>query len=209
MRRPRLRHLAFALTFPMVASAVLATTVGAQSSRRLSLQVSGLEVGVFGDAYEGLKSGPGFEAQLRFNPSAFSIGGGFQFSHHGLTEEGLTGESVSLAGAFVEPRYVIDVHSDRLAPYASARLAYLRQALAIDDLGLEAHASGTQLNLGGGLLVRMTSMVNLDVGLTVGAIHFGDVEVDESAFGSGTISGTSGSGKNLVFRVGVAIGLGR
>ena len=53
MPRRFLGILALALTAPL----------SAQSARRISLQASGLYVGVFGDAFEGLKNGPGFEAQ--------------------------------------------------------------------------------------------------------------------------------------------------
>jgi hypothetical protein len=184
---------------------------GAQSAQRLSLQFSGLFVGVSGDAYEGLDSGPGFEAQFRFNPSAFSIGVGFQASNHTLDLGDFGSEDVMLAGGFIEPRYVFDIGQDRYAPYASARLAYLKQSidLDIDGESVSASANGTQLNVGGGVLLRLSSRVNLDIGATIGRINFDDVEVSIPGEGTATVDGSSGSGQNLVLRVGLAIGLGR
>jgi opacity protein-like surface antigen len=162
-----------------------------------------------GDAYEGLKSGPGLEAQFRITPSVWSFGFGVQGSAHSFDDVDLGNEDVTLAGLFFEPRRVLDVGSGRVAPYVSARLAYLRQSLDIDVEGtkVSASASGAQINGGGGVLVRLSPRVNLDLGATYGYIRFGDVEVDVEGFGSTKVDGTSGNGSNLVLRAGFAIGL--
>lgn len=176
----------------------------AQSAQRFSAQGSLIYVSPSGDAYEGLSSGMGFEAQLRYTPSAFSVGLGYQrSSHDGDFGDGTT-ETVTIAGVFLEPRYVIDVGSGAYAPYIASRLALLKQSLEIE--GFEASASGTQLNIGGGVLVRLSSRMNLDLGATYGAIDFDDVEVSYEGE-TATIADSGGSGKNLVLRVGVTIGL--
>lgn len=182
-----------------------------QSAQRLSVQASGLFVGTFGEAYEGLKAGPGIEAQVRYTPSAWSFGGGFQISSHDLDLEDFGSETVKLAGVFFEPRRVLDVGSSSFAPYVSARLAFLRQSADVEVQGtnVSLEASGTQINGGGGILVRMSPNVNLDLGATFGLIHFGDAKVEIPGQGSLTVDGTSGNGQNLVIRAGVAIGLGR
>lgn len=176
----------------------------AQSAQRFSAQGSLLYVSPSGDAYEGLGSGIGFEAQVRYTPSAFSIGLGYQRSSHDIDLGAEFDETATLAGVFLEPRYVIDVGSMSYAPYLAARLALLTQSIDVD--GLEASASGTQLNLGGGVLLRLTSRVNLDLGVTYGTIDFDDVEV---SYGGETavVDGTGGSGKNFVLRAGLTIGL--
>lgn len=193
----------------VVAALVLSTPLSAQSAHRWSLQASGLYVGVIGDAYEGLSNGAGFEAQVRYNPSAFSLGLGYQSSIHDLNVQGF--KTVNLSGGFVEPRYVVDIGSDRAAPYFSARLAYLTQEADIVEQGdtFTLTANGTQINGGGGVLVRLTPRVNLDLGLTFGAINFEDVVVSNSSGQSVTVTGSSGSGQNLVLRLGVSIGLGK
>lgn len=187
----------------------LATPASAQSAHRWSLQASGLYVGVMGSAYEGLSNGAGFEAQVRYNPSAFSIGLGYQTSSHELNVQGF--DKVNLAGGFIEPRYVLDIGSDRAAPYLAARLAYLQQKADIVEAGetYTLTADGTQINGGGGILVRLSPRVNLDLGLTFGAINFEDVVVSNSLGQSVTVTGSSGSGQNLVLRLGVSIGLGK
>lgn len=193
----------------VVATLAASTPALAQSAHRWSVQASGLYVGVSGRAYEGLANGPGVEAQGRYSPGAFSIGLGVQASTHDLTLQ--TVETVNLYGAFVEPRYVFDIGSDRAAPYLSARLAYLTQQADIDFQGdtYTLEANGTQLNPGGGVLVRLTPRMNLDIGATYGRIHFDDVVVSNSAGLSETVTGSSGSGRNLVVRLGVSIGIGR
>ncbi len=204
----------FARALVVAGAGVLALTLPsaralAQSAQRYSVQASGLYVGTFGQAYEGLKAGPGFEAQFRISPSAWSFGFGFQASSHSFDESSLDGYSVTLAGAFFEPRRVIDVGSSQFAPYVSARLAYLQQSMSFDVNGtnVSLSASGGQVNGGGGVLIRLTPKVNLDLGATYGLVHFGDVEAKASSGGSTTVNGTSGNGQNIVLRAGVAIGI--
>jgi opacity protein-like surface antigen len=209
------------------AVACLSAPLVAQSAQRWSIQASGLGVGVFGEAYDGLKTGYGFEAQLRSTPSLWSFGGGVQSSQHGLKE--VAGTNVTLLGVFFEPRRVFDVGSAKFAPYFSGRLSYLRQSADLDvALGRTARvdpqevslsvgrraaltisASGFQGNVGGGVLARLSPRVNLDLGATVGLIKFGDAKAEIDGAPSGTFDGTSGTGQNLLLRVGLAIGLGK
>jgi hypothetical protein len=208
--RALLRFLAAGAVAAAAASPALA-----QSAQKLSVQISPLFTGVFGSAYEGMDAGPGIEAQLRYTPSVWSFGGGFQYSSHGVSEAELSGESVKLMGVFFEPRRVFDVGSVSYAPYVSARLAFLRQSIDFsfveqgETYDVSASASGAQINAGGGVLFRLSPRVNLDVGATFGVINFGDVEASVAGLGDVTLDGTSGTGQNLVLRVGFAFGLGR
>lgn len=195
--------------FAAFALVVGTPSLRAQSAQKLSVQASALYVGAYGKAYEGLSGGAGLEAQLRYTPSVWSFGGGFQISSHDLDlDEGGT-EKVTLAGLFFEPRRVIDVQSSTFAPYVSARVAFLRQSIDFDVDGtkVSANTNGAQVNAGGGLLFRMSPRVNLDVGATYGLIRFDDVKVVLPGQGSVTVDGTSGNGQNLVLRLGLAIGL--
>lgn len=205
-----MRHRILALSFATILGAAVAAPAGAQSAQKWSVQASGLSVGVQGEAYEGLSAGTGFEVQLRRTPGLWSFGGGLQMSNHDLKFDDGSKETVTLAGVFFEPRRVFDVGNANYAPYLSLRIAVLTQSIDVDVLGTSASASatGTQWNGGGGVLFRMSSRVNLDVGATYGLIQFGDVKV-ESGGQSGTVDGSSGTGRNLVFRLGVAVGLGK
>lgn len=215
------RHLK-ALTSATVCSAlaiifaISANSLSAQSAQRYSLQVSGIHVGVFGDAYEGLKAGIGGEAQIRFTPGVWSFGLGAQMSKHGSDMEDFSDYNVDLAGVFFEPRRIIDVGSKHVAPYISARLAYLQQSTEVDvyyaefgESTVKAKASGSQINGGGGLLFRMSSRVNLDLGVTYGLIRFGDPEYEISGQGKVKLDQGGANGQNLVLRAGLAIGLGK
>lgn len=187
----------------------LPAAVQGQSAQRYSIQASGLFVGTFGEAYDGLKAGPGLEAQFRITPSEWSFGFGLQGSSHSFDDSVLGDESVTLAGIFFEPRRVIDVGSSQFAPYVSGRVAFLQQSLelTINGTKISADASGAQLNGGGGVLIRLSPKVNLDLGATYGLIHFGDVKVDVAGVGNTTVDGSSGNGSNLVLRAGLAIGI--
>ena len=177
--------------------------VSAQSAQAVSLQGSVLFNGVFGNVFTGLLDGVGAEAQVRYTPSAFSIGAGFQYTAHEL--EGRT-EDARLYGGFVEPRYRIRAGSNVVAPYVSARFALLKVGFSGGDLSLSS--SFLQLNGGGGLLVRLGSRLNLDVGATYGYNRLGDGTLT-SATGGGSLPVESGSGSNVVARLGLALGLGR
>ncbi len=201
----RFHHRAALATVVVLMAVAGATPAAAQSAQRWSLQGSAIAVVPSGSAYDGLKSGVGAEAQLRYTPAALSWGFGIQYSSHGADSPGFEDETVSLTGPFIEPRYVLDVGRSTFAPYLAARLAYLQQRVDIE--GLKATASGGQVNVGGGVLLRLTPRLNMDLGATYGMINFGDVEV--SAAGQKVkLDGTSGSGQNLVLRVGLAVGLG-
>ncbi len=180
--------------------------LAAQSAQRWSLQISGIGVGGSGDAFAGVSTGWGGEAQVRYTPSSFSLGIGFQFSRHDFDDPELASTvPVKYYGAFAEPRYVIDLHSSSLAPYLSARLAWLTQSADFQEFAASAKGSGFQVNGGGGVLVRLSSRMNLDLGATFGSIHFGDYIVKQNGEELGRVAG--GNGTNFVGRVGIAIGL--
>jgi len=195
-----------ALTLIALSLLIASGTAAAQTAQRLSVQASGLFVTLSGDAYENLKNGPGFEAQLRFNPGALSIGGGFQYSNHDVDDPTLDG-SIKLLGGFLEPRYVIATSSSTFAPYISSRLAYLRQSLDLE--GFEGNSNGFQINGGGGIIMRLGGNVNLDLGATFGYIDFGEATVKDKSTGIETKTEDADSGTNWVFRIGLAFGLGR
>lgn len=181
---------------------MLSRELTAQSAQQISLQGSGLFNAVFGNVFSGLRDGIGAEAQIRYTPSAFSVGAGFQYTSHEL--EGRS-EDARLYGGFVEPRYRIHAGSNVVAPYLSARFSLLKVGFSGGDLSLSS--SFMQLNGGGGLLFRVGSRVNLDLGATYGYNRLGDGALTRESSGS-SVPVESSSGSNLVARLGLAIGLG-
>ena len=196
MRRsfPFLLSLA-ALTLP-------AARIKAQSAQAISLQVSGLYNGVFGDVFDGLQDGWGGEGQIRYTPGAFSVGAGFQYTVHGL--DALT-EDASLYGGFIEPRYRIHTGSNVIAPYLSARFSLLKVGFSGGDLSITSNF--IQLNGGGGVLYRIGSRINLDFGATFGYNRLGAGTLRRESSGTDDPFDSS-SGSNLVVRLGFALGLG-
>jgi hypothetical protein len=189
--------------FLFLAAAILPSgKLNAQSAQAISLQVSGLYNGVFGNVFDGLQDGFGGEAQIRYTPGALSLGAGFQYTSHGLD---LFTESARLYGGFFEPRYRIHTGSNVLAPYISARFSVLKMGFSGGDLSVSSNF--IQLNGGGGLLYRIGPRINLDLGATYGY----------DRLGAGTFSSErdgpidtfqSRSGSNVVVRLGFAVGLG-
>lgn len=187
--------------------ALLWSNLQAQSAQAISLQVSGLYNGVFGNSFDGLKDGFGGEAQIRYTPGALSLGAGFQVTVHGLD---VYAEDARLYGWFFEPRYRIHTGSNVIAPYVSARFSILKMAFSDSDPAaggdLSMDSDFIQLNGGGGLLYRVGPRLNLDLGATfgynrqgAGTFRRGMTIIDEFSPVTGT---------NLVVRLGFAFGLG-
>ena len=187
----------FALTLLSV-SAVPAAQ--AQTGQPFSIQGSAILVVPGGSSFSDTQSGPGVELQLRRNISLWSVGGGVQYSRHDVGAE----NPLTLIGLFLEPRRVIPLSNDRVAPYGSVRIALFRQSLSTQ--GTSSSATGTQVNIGGGLLIAAGSNMNVDLGVTFGMLRFGSYSVNYAE--GGGVSFPSSSGTNLVLRAGLALGFG-
>jgi len=186
---------------PWIAAAGLWGSLEAQSAQTFSLQASGLYNGVFGNVFAGLQDGLGAEAQFRYTPGALSLGAGFQFTVHQVSGRP---ENLWLYGGFIEPRHRIHVGSSQVAPYLAARVSLLKVGFSGGDL---SHSSMfIQLNGGGGLLLRLASHLNLDLGATFGYNHIGSGTVTSRSSGTSVMVGSS-SGSNVIARLGLAVGL--
>jgi hypothetical protein len=186
---------------PCVFIAMLWSDLQAQSAQPYSLQASGLFNAILGGLFTNLQDGWGAEGQFRYTPGALSVGAGFQFTYHEL--EART-EDASLYGGFIEPRYRIYAGSNVVAPYASARLSILKMGFTGGDLSLSSIFM--QLNGGGGLLIRLGSRLNLDLGASFGYNRLGNGTLTSKSGGT-AVPVTSTSGSNAVIRLGLAVGL--
>jgi hypothetical protein len=186
---------------PWFAIGTLYGDLEAQSAQPFSLQASGLVNGVFGGVFTGLQDGLGGEAQFRYTPGALSVGAGFQFTIHQI--QGRM-EDARLYGGFIEPRYRIHAGSNVVAPYISARFSVLKVGFSGGDLSLSS--TFMQLNGGGGLLTRLSSRLNLDLGATFGYNRLGSGTLTRASSGT-AVPVESSSGSNVVVRLGLAIGL--
>ena len=179
---------------------LIPSTASAQSAQLWSLQFSGLGSSPFGGELDNISLGVGWEAQLRVNPSVWSFGFGVEQTFHDVNQR--DDRSVTLLGGFFEPRLVILVGSESAAPYLSARFAVSQFSATEGEL--ETSATGFTVNGGGGVLIRMSDRVNLDLGATVGFKQLGE---GPDLFNQNVILDW-GSGANAIGRVGLAIGLG-
>jgi hypothetical protein len=186
---------------PCVAIATLSGDLQAQSAQPYSVQASGLYNAITGGLVENLQDGWGGEAQFRYTPGALSVGAGFQFTFHNL--EART-DGAWLYGGFIEPRYRIYAGSNVVAPYLSARLGILKMAFTGGDLSLSSIFM--QLNGGGGILIRLSSRLNLDLGASFGYDRLGSGTLTSKSDGT-AVAVASTSGSNAVIRLGLAIGL--
>lgn len=190
-------HGGLRLSAILLAACLLPAGATAQSAQMVSLQFSGLGALPFGGGLENVSEGFGWEAQIRVNPSAFSIGAGAEQTFHEIV--GFEEREVILFGGFLEPRYVIDFGSDNAVLYVSSRLALSQ--ITLRQGTFESTGTGFTLNGGGGFLVRLTDRTNLDLGASIGYKDLGVVDLPTGTFDLGT-------GGNIVARIGLAIGLG-
>jgi hypothetical protein len=203
---------------PIAWLCVGASHVRAQTAQPISVQLSALYEGLAGEAFDDVRPGTGFEAQLRYTRGAWSVGLGYQITRHryrycalpasnGSCLSNIAGR-ISGSGIFFEPRYVFDAGSDVFAPYMSGRFSIVKQNNVGDPL-FDFSVTGSSANGGGGLLFRVTPRVNFDAGATVGYTRFSSYRAVDRMTGA-VITGSTGgaSGSNFVLRAGVAIGLG-
>lgn len=178
-----LRRLSVGVLFVLLS---LGGELQAQTAQTWSIQLSALGVQLTGINNEELKFGGGGELQLRWNPSAFSLGIGGQTTVHKLDDV-----TVTYRGGFIEPRYVLTSFGNSVALYGSGRLMTL--SATFQFLGLEREVDGWAMSGGGGLLIRLGGRVNGDLGLTVGKEFY---------------NGNAADGVTVVSRIGLAVGLG-
>jgi hypothetical protein len=154
-----------------------------------------------GSDYDGIDAGLGFDAQVRYQlAKAVSIGGGFQYTSHGV---GGQTEDFHVRGFFADARYAFSPASTpKVMPYLGARFAATHWTVSF--AGSEGSANGTAIGPVGGLLIRMGSATQLDVGVAYLALHFGDGKLDGV-----TQPNSSTSGSTLAMRFGFLVGFGK
>jgi hypothetical protein len=174
----------------------------AQSAQPVSLQGSALFIQLYGNDFETTDPGYGFEAQIRYTPSAWSFGAGFQYTTHGVDN---SPDRATLVGGFIEPRYVFSTGSASVFPYLSGRFYVVKFTAENSDAETRATSTGLAANGGGGVLVRLSTRMNLDLGATFGYFKFDEFKLELGNGLEGTAEG--GTGSNLVGRVGLTFGL--
>ena len=154
-----------------------APQIHAQSAQPYSVQLAVL----FTSFKNGGSSigGTGVEPQFRLNRlystesfGALSLGIGGQYTMHSSS-----GQTLTISGLFLEPRWVpAAIRSNNVAPYLSARLAFLHQA---NNFGSSSNGSG--FGGGGGLAIKLTKTTNLDAGIQLVRQTFGDIKLSGGA----------------------------
>lgn len=135
----------------------LSGPAASQSTQRLSLQGSGAVLfPTTEDPNFESETRLGFEAQVRYTFSRFSIGAGYQrstvFSSPDLT--------LALSLGFVEPRYVVAAGST-LAFYLAGRLG---AGKLVCSEACQAQDTNLSYGGGGGVLIKLSRRVSGDVG---------------------------------------------
>jgi hypothetical protein len=173
------------LLLVVIAGAQVAA-VEAQSLQRLSVQGSGAVLFPSSDdPFFESDTRIGYEGQLRYTLNRLSVGAGYQRSTvYKFSADGVD-FSAALSLGFVEPRYVA-LAGNAAALYLAGRLGY--GTLVCSE---ECNANDAYLTYGGGggILVRLTSRMALDLG--------GQYFVANDTFDSGY----------AMLRVGLGIGL--
>mgnify|MGYP001256872641 CR=1 FL=1 len=183
-----LHRVSIAVSFAVL---VFASHAHAQTAQRWSIQLSALGVELTSVTNDELRFGGGIEFQGRYNPGALSIGFGFQTTRHTLENQLLARDvTVTYTGGFVEPRLILGSIGDFAALYGSVR--FMSLSAKFDVAGGETKVEGAAISGGGGLLIRLTSRLNAEVGATAGKEYY---------------NRDAGDGTTIVTRFGLAYGL--
>ena len=175
----------------------------AQSSTRVSVEVSGGYLLLGGDAFAATDDGMGFEAQLRLGFRGGSgLGIGYYRSKHSVPA---LPEDIAMSSVFADVRYYLPVES-RLRPYVAARLGLMQKGteVLIPFTGpVEGKARGTLVGAGAGLSYMVTSAIDVMLAAGYDLTFFGDSDYQGERF-----SDTSANGSVLGVRLGVSVGFG-
>lgn len=135
----------------------------------------------------------GWEIQLRYTFSRFSLGAGYQRATVYKLDTGTFSGSVSVG--FLEPRYVVTA-KDRLALYVAGRLGASKLLCDPKD---DCAEQSLQLAVGGGggVLVKLGNRVSVDLGSQYFATRYTNAP---------EVGGTTSAGYVLA-RLGLSVGL--
>lgn len=149
-----LRHLT-----ALAALAFTASPASGQSLQRWSVQGSAAVI-LPVSLPEGLDSdvGLGFDAQLRYTMSRWSLGAGYQRSD--VFSSAVNDLTIALSLGFLEPRYVAFA-SGALAGYLAGRAGAGQLVCSRDRCDDDWHVV---LGGGGGLLYKLSDRLSLDLG---------------------------------------------
>lgn len=172
------RHMLGSVALVLTAVCVTASRAQAQSAQPYSVQLAVLFTS-FKNGGSSSIGGTGVEPQFRLNRlystesfGALSLGIGGQYTNHSSS-----GQTLTISGVFLEPRWVpAAIRSNNIAPYLSARLAFLRQS---NNFG--SSSSGSGFGGGGGLAIKLTKTTNLDGGIQLVRQTFGDIKLTGGA----------------------------
>jgi opacity protein-like surface antigen len=142
----------------MICLPCLGGAAAGQSQQKLSLQGSGAVLfATQSDPSFTSSTRLGYEAQLRYTVSRFSMGAGYQRS---TVFKFPNGESIALSLGFVEPRLVLTAGSG-VAAYVAGRLG-----LGTLTCTETCNAGGTNITYGGGggLLFKLNKRLSADLG---------------------------------------------
>lgn len=178
----------------IVALAGMPAALSGQSQQRLSIQGSGAMV--FPMASEsGFENDTrlGWEAQLRYTFSRFSVGAGYQSA---IVYKFATGDfSGAVSTIFVEPRYVVSA-AQRTAFYIAGRLGVGRlECDPVQDCAEQTWEPA--YGGGGGVLVLLGSRVSLDLG----------GQFFSTSYTTGLVTGEKAAPGYLMARLGLSVGL--
>lgn len=191
--RPAPRRPLAALTAAAALALVLLPAAAGAQEVRFGLGAGWYQPG--GDDFDDTDGGLGYHGSVGLAlTESVELDLGAQWSRHDVT---FSTDDYDVVALYAEPRLFLG-DSGPLRPYLSGRLAWVRQSIAVE--GVSRHSTG----VGGagelGVAVALGPSVDLEGGLSLGFLSFGDFETD-----AGTLQDTDSSGRAVGVRVGLRV----
>ena len=176
---------------------IFCSSLGAQTDQPFAVQVSGVVLQADQEFSNGRDLG--VEGQIRWTRGAWSFGAGVQYTSKRVEDATYDSQhhfdyEMNWLGLFLEPKFVVLVFGNRFGLYVSGRVAVSRmtdaevgtrgvfdpssQSVTPEAYSAEVTRTGLATLIGPGLLIRLTSHVNLDLGITGGFAAWGEVDVE-------------------------------
>jgi len=177
----------------LAALAVLAVSPGLSSGQGVSYALGAGWYEPGGEDFDETDGGFGYHGSVGLPVSdRVEVALGAQWSIH---EVDFSTDDYDVVGVYVEPRVHL-AGTGAVRPYLAGRLAWVRQSIAVEGVSRASNGVGGAAELGAA--VGLGPRVELEGGLSLGFLSFGDFETD-----AGTLEGSDSSGRALGVRVGV------
>ena len=179
----------------VLAAAFLALAPGSVLGQDVAFSVGGGWYEPGGEDFDDTDGGLGYHGSVGLAlTESVELDLGAQWSRHAVD---FSTDDYDVVGLYLEPRAWLGQGGD-VRPFVAGRLAWVRQSIAVSEVSRASNGVAGAGELG--VALGLGPSVDLEGGVSLGFLSFGDFETD-----AGTLADTDSSGRAVGLRVGLRV----